>query len=67
MRTNIEIDDEIMKQAFSVSDFKTKREIVAQALMEFVQNRTRKHLSDLRGRIKFADGYDYKTLREDKR
>ena len=64
MRTNIVIDDETMKQAFSVSNFKTKREIVAQALKEFVQNRTRKDLADLRGKIRFADDYDYKIMRK---
>ena len=64
MRTNIEIDDNTMKQAFSVSNFKTKKEIVAQALKEFVQNRTRKDLADLRGKIRFSDGYNYKASRE---
>ena len=64
MQTNIEIDEDMMKQAFSVSDFKTQKEIVAQALKEFVSNRVRKDLTDLRGKIKFADGYDYKAARE---
>ena len=64
MRTNIEIDEETIQQAFSVSGFKTKKEIVAQALREFVSNRTRKDLTDLRGKIRFADGYDYKSARE---
>ena len=64
MRTNIEIDEETMKQAFSVSSLKTKKEIVAQALKEFVSNRTRKDLTDLRGKIRFVDGYDYKAARE---
>ena len=64
MRTNIDIDEETMKLAFSVSDFKTKKEIVEQALKEFVRNRTHKNLADLRGKIRFADGYDYKDARE---
>ena len=64
MRTNIEIDEEMMRQAFSVSDFKTKKDIVAQALKEFVHNRTRKDLTDLHGKISFVDGYDYKAARE---
>ena len=51
-----------MKKPFSVSDFKTKKEIVEQALKEFVRNRTRKNLTDLRGKITFADGYDYKVM-----
>ena len=64
MRTNVDINEETMKQAFSVSNFKTKKEIVDQALKEFVRNRTRKNLADLRGKIEFADGYDYKAARE---
>ena len=64
MRTNIDIDEETMKQAFSVTDLKTKKEIVTQALKEFISSRTRKDLTDLRGKIKFADGYDYKAARE---
>ena len=64
MRTNIEIDAEMMKLAFSVSNYKTKKEIMEQALKEFVQNRMRKNLTELRGRIRFADGYDYKAARE---
>jgi Arc/MetJ family transcription regulator len=63
MRTNIEIDDDMMKQAFSVSNFRTKREVVSQALIEFVRSRTRKDLSDLRKKIEFADNYDYKVAR----
>ena len=64
MRTNIEIDDETMEQAFSVSNLKTKREIVAQALKEYVQNRTRKDIAEIRGKIKFFEGYNYKAARE---
>ena len=66
MRTNIEIDKETMEQAFSVSNLKTKKEIVDLALKEFVQNRIRKNLAELRGKISFADGYDYKDARENR-
>jgi Arc/MetJ family transcription regulator len=64
MRTNIDIDDKVMEQAFSVSTFKTKREIVEQALKEFVRSRTHKDLAELRGKIRFAEDYDYKAARE---
>ena len=64
MRTNIEIDEETMTQAFLVSGLKTKREIVDQALKEFVSYRTRKELGDLRGKIEFTPEYDYKAARE---
>ena len=61
-----EIDEETMKQAFSVSDLKTKKEIVEQALKEFVRSRTRKDLTELRGKIRFADCYDYEAVRKAK-
>jgi Arc/MetJ family transcription regulator len=53
-----------MNQAFLVSEFKTKKEIVGQALQELVANRMRKNLGDLRGKIEFAAEYDYKAARE---
>ena len=67
MRTNIFIDDEIMTKAMEVSGIKTKKDIVNKALQEFVVNNTKKNLLDLKGQIRFSDGYDHKALREGKR
>ncbi|MCD8352001.1 MAG: type II toxin-antitoxin system VapB family antitoxin [Planctomycetaceae bacterium] len=64
MRTNIVIDDEVMQTAMEVSGIRTKKGVVEQALREFVARRTRKDIRDLRGKIRFADGYDYKALRK---
>jgi Arc/MetJ family transcription regulator len=55
-----------MQQALVISGLKTKKEVVEQAVTEFVQRRTRKDLADLRGKIQFADGYDYKAARENR-
>jgi Arc/MetJ family transcription regulator len=66
MRTNIDIDDALLKQAFKFSQAKTKRELINQALKEFVENRRRLNLAELEGRIKFVDGYDHKSMREGK-
>jgi Arc/MetJ family transcription regulator len=55
-----------MKQALTLSGLKTKREVVEQAMTEFVERRTRKNLADLRGKIGFAEHYDYKTARENR-
>ncbi len=66
MRTNIVIDDELMKIAMHISGLSTKKEVVNMALHEFVQNRSRKDLKELRGKILFADGYDYKSHRKDR-
>lgn len=64
MRTNIVIDDTLMQKAMKVSGLKTKREVVEKAIIEFVANRTRKDLKELRGKIQFADDYDYRAMRE---
>jgi len=64
MRTNIVIDDSLMAQAMRLSGLSTKKEVVDCALMEFVQRRTRKDLTELQGKIRFADDYDYKAKRE---
>ncbi len=64
MRTNIEIDDSLMQKAMDISGLKTKKEVVERAMIEFVANRSRKDLRDLRGKIQFADDYDYKAMRE---
>lgn len=66
MRTNIVIDDELMEKAMIISGLSTKKEVVNKALLEFVQNRSRRDLKELRGKIQFADGYDYKSLRKDR-
>ena len=67
MRTNVYIDDEIMQRAMKISGLKTKKDVIERALAEFVCVHSRKDLSDLRGNIKFADGYDYKATREGRR
>lgn len=66
MRTNIVLDDELVEEAFRHSDAKTKRESVDRALREFVANHQRKDIRELRGKISFHPGYDYKALREGK-
>jgi Arc/MetJ family transcription regulator len=66
MRTNIVLEDSLVKEALKYSGAKTKRELIHQALEEFVKNRRRLNLLDLAGKIEFAEGYDYKSLRAGK-
>jgi len=46
------------------SGAKTKKELISNALREFVTARKRLNLLDLDGKIKFSEAYDYKRLRE---
>ena len=54
-----------MEEAFTVSGgVSTKKELVELALREFVDTRKRRDLRELRGRVAFADEYDYKSMRQ---
>jgi hypothetical protein len=61
MRANIEIRDDLMDKAMTISGLKTQKELVELAITEFIEIRSRKNLEDLRGKIQFSDGYNYKS------
>ncbi len=63
MRTNIELNDTLIQEAMKYTSLKTKKDVVNEALREFVANHKRLSMMDLKGKIEFADGYDNKALR----
>jgi Arc/MetJ family transcription regulator len=64
MRTNIMLNDDLIEEAFRYSsNINSKRELVEIALKEYVENRKMKNLKEIKGKIKFADNYDYKSMR----
>ena len=64
MRTNIVLDDSLVEEAFALTGIRTKKDLVHLALEELVRRRRKKDLMSLAGRIRFAEDYDHKTLRE---
>jgi Arc/MetJ family transcription regulator len=65
MRTNIVLNDELVDEAFKYSQtISTKKELIETALKEYVDNRKRKNIKELKGKIKFRAGYDYKAMRK---
>ena len=66
MRTNIVLDDKLIEEAFKLSSQKTKKDLIQEALEEYVVNHKVKNLMDLKGKIEFSEGYDHKDLREGK-
>lgn len=66
MRTNIVLDEALLKEAFKYSRTKTKKSLIHEALMEYVENRRRKDLRKLKGKISFQKDYDYKAARRGK-
>ncbi len=63
MRTNIVLDDKLVREAFKYTKAQTKRELVNQALREFVEHHRRLDVRELRGKVRIRPGYDYKKLR----
>ncbi len=64
MRTNIVLDDQLVREAMELTGIKTKKEILNLALHELVKNRKQKDLRELKGKILFDENYDYKATRE---
>ncbi|RLE33668.1 MAG: type II toxin-antitoxin system VapB family antitoxin [Acidobacteria bacterium] len=64
MRTNIVLDDDLVAEAAELTGIKTKKALVNEALRVLIDVRRRRNLLELEGKIRFADGYDHKTLRQ---
>jgi Arc/MetJ family transcription regulator len=65
MRTNVVLNEELVEEAFKFSrEISTKKELIEMALREYVNNRKRKNIRELRGKINFDDGYNYKSMRQ---
>ena len=64
MRTNIVIDEDLLSEAFSVSQAKTKKDLIHEALREYVRLKKRRDLTELAGSIEFHDDFDHKKMRK---
>lgn len=51
MRTNIELDDTLVQQAIKLSKLRTKKEVVQEALKNYVAWMKKKQLLNLRGQV----------------
>lgn len=63
MRTNIVLDDRLVREAMKLANVKTKREAVDIALRRFVHSGKQKKLLDLYGTGGIRGDYDYKRMR----
>ena len=64
VRTNIEIDDKLMKDALKVTGAKTKREAVELGLKTLVQLRAQEKARELKGKITWEG--DLNAMRTDR-
>jgi Arc/MetJ family transcription regulator len=64
IRTNIVLDQDLLKEASRLTGIRTKRVLVHEGLRALVDAKRRRSLSALRGKIQFDPAYDHKTARE---
>lgn len=50
-RTNIELDEDLVQEAFKLKGLEARQELVHLALKEFVENRGRRDVRELRGKV----------------
>ncbi len=63
MPTNLQIDDRLLNKALKIGGFKTKKDTVNQALIEFLRRREQRAIGDLFGTVDFLPDFDHKKLR----
>lgn len=63
MRTNIVLDEKLVREAMKLAKARTMREAVDIALRRFVQSGRQRKLLDLYGAGGIHKGYDYKRAR----
>lgn len=63
MRTNIVIDDELMKEALALTGLKTKKEAVELGLKTLIQLRKQEKLKDYQGKLQWSG--DLEQMRTD--
>ena len=64
MRTNIVIDDDLMKEALTISGYKTKKKTVEEALKLLIAQGNQAKIRNLRGKLKWEG--DLEKMRTDK-
>jgi Arc/MetJ family transcription regulator len=64
MRTNIVIDDKLMRESLQATGFKTKREVVEQGLRLLLRLQKQEQIRKLRGKLKWEGDLD--AMRSDR-
>ena len=58
MRTNIDVNEELLNKVLELSKLKTKKEAVDQALQNYLRILSQKELLKLRGKVKWEGDLD---------
>lgn len=63
MRTNIDIDDDLMEEALKVSQLKTKKDAVEEGLRLLIQHNMKERVTNLKGKLQWRG--DLEQMRTD--
>ncbi len=63
MATNLALDDSLIEEARQLGGLRTKKDVVTQALLEYVQRHKQLKLLELFGAVDYDDDYDHKAQR----
>ena len=64
MRTNIDLDDELMAEAERLTGITVKKHLIHEALRVLISTKKRRPLSELAGKVQLDPDYDYKAARK---
>jgi Arc/MetJ family transcription regulator len=64
MRTNIDIDDDLMREALTLTGLPTKRSVVEEALRQLIALNRQQNVRRLRGRLRWEGDLD--AMRRDR-
>jgi hypothetical protein len=64
MPTTVAINEELVREARRVGGHESESQTLDAALAEYIQRHRRLGILDLRGKIEYDPGYNYKALRE---
>lgn len=64
MATNLAIDSSLIESARIIGEHRTKKSVVTDALIEYIQRRKQLKVTDLFNQIEYEKDYDYKSQRK---
>ena len=64
MATNLALDDELIVEAQKLGGFRSKKDAVNMALVEYIQRHKQVEIIDLFGLVEIDEDYDYKANRK---
>ncbi|MBA7562846.1 hypothetical protein ES708_04499 [subsurface metagenome] len=64
MPTNLAIDDKLIEEARLAGLHRTKKAVVTEALIEYIQRRKQAKIINLFGTIEYESDYNYKEQRK---